>query len=71
MTVKDLSREELKALVQEAVEEALLELLGDPDRELELRDEIKKRLRHSLERVQKGEQGISAEAVAKRAGLSW
>ncbi|MCK4391509.1 hypothetical protein KAX17_01210 [Candidatus Bipolaricaulota bacterium] len=71
MRVKDLPNKELKALVREAVEEALIELLGDPDQGLELREEIQERLRHSLERVEKGERGIPAEEAAKRAGLSW
>jgi hypothetical protein len=71
MKVKDLSSEELKALVQEAVEEVLLELLGDPDQGLELREEVQERLKRSLERVQKGERGIPAEEVARKAGLAW
>ncbi|MBC7099395.1 hypothetical protein H5T52_09810 [Candidatus Bipolaricaulota bacterium] len=71
MEVKDLSKEELKALIREAVEEVLVELLGDPDEGLELRPEIRERLKHSLERIQGGEKGISAEEVAKQAGLVW
>lgn len=71
MKVTDLSSEELKALIQEAVEEVLLELLGDPDQGLELREDVKKRLKRSLERVQQGEQGIPAEEVAKRTRLTW
>lgn len=63
MKVKDLSREELKALVQDAVEEALVELLGDPDYGLELRKEVQERLQHSLKR-QGEEQRIPAEEVA-------
>ncbi|MEN3059040.1 MAG: hypothetical protein ABC579_07205, partial [Candidatus Methanosuratincola petrocarbonis] len=60
-----------KALVQEAVEEALFNLLGDPDQGLELREEIQERLKCSLERVQQGERGVPAEEVARKAGLSW
>jgi hypothetical protein len=71
MKVKDLSSEELKALVQEAVEEVLLELLGDPDQGLELREEVQERLKRSLERVQKGERGVPAEEAARKAGLAW
>lgn len=68
MRVKDLSKEELKILIREAVEEALFELLGDPDQGLELRPEIEERLRRSLEHL---EQGIPAEEAAKRLGLVW
>lgn len=58
MKVKDLSSVEIKALIQEAVEKALLDLLGDLDQGLKLREGIQERLKHSLERVQKGERGI-------------
>lgn len=71
MKVKDLSKEELKALVHEAVEEALLELLGDPDQGLELREEINERLKRSLARSQQGLQGMTAAEVAEKAGLNW
>ncbi len=70
MKVKDLSKEELRALVHEAVEEALLELLGDPDQGLELREEIKERLKRSLARSQQGVQGMTAAEVAEKAGLN-
>ena len=69
MKLGSLSREELKALIKEAVEEALVELLGDPDEGLELRPEVRGCLQRSLERVRQGESGIPAEEVAKRAGL--
>ncbi|MBC7221586.1 hypothetical protein H5T56_01150 [Candidatus Bipolaricaulota bacterium] len=71
MRVKDLSKEELKILIREAVEEALFELLGDPDQGLKLRPEIEERLRRSLEHLERGEQGIPAEEAAKRLGLVW
>jgi len=71
MRVGGLSKEELKELFREAIEETLLELFGDPDEGLLLRPEIQERLKLSLERIPQGEKGISAEDVAKRAGLVW
>ena len=71
MRVKDLSSEELAALIQEAVVEALLELLGDPDQGLELREDLRERLKHSLKRVRQGERGLAAQEVAKRIGSAW
>jgi len=71
MRVEGLSKEELKKLFREAIEEALLELFGDPDEGLQLRPEIQERLKHSLERISQGEKGISAGDVAKRVGLVW
>ncbi len=71
MQIKDMSAEELKALIQQTVEQTMLELLGDPDEGLDLRDEVKARLRASLDRQKEGERGISAEAVAKKFGMDW
>ena len=58
MKVKELSVEQLKALIQEAVEEKLQEILGDPDQGLELKEYIKERLRRSLAAIECGEEGI-------------
>jgi len=71
MKVKDLSVEQLKSLVEEAVEEKLEEMLGDPDIGLELREEVKERLRNSLNAMQSGEKGVTIDQVANQAGLDW
>ena len=71
MGPKDLSKEELKSLIRETIEEVLFELFGDPDEGLELRPEVRERLKRSLERVQRGERGLSAEEAAEKAGLNW
>ena len=70
MKVKDLSVEEFKALVRQAAEEKLEELLGDPDSGLELRDEVKEKLEQSLIAVQDGQKGIPVDEVANQAGLN-
>jgi len=71
MKVKELTVEQFKDLVQEAIEEKLEEIIGDPDLGLELREEIKERLRSSLAARQRGEKGIPMDEVARRAGLDW
>jgi len=71
MKVKELTVEQFKDLVQEAIEEKLEEIVGDPDLGLELREEIKERLRSSLAARQRGEKGIPVEEVARQAGLDW
>ena len=71
MKIKELTVEEFKDLVQDAIEEKLEELIGDPDTGLEVREEIKERLRNSLAARQRGEKGISIDEVARRAGLDW
>ena len=69
MKVKELTVEQFKDLVHEAIEEKLEELIADPDLGLELREEIKERLRSSLAARQRGEKGIPIEEVARRVGL--
>lgn len=71
MKVKELTVEQFKKLVQEAIEEKLAEIIGDPDLGLELREEIKERLRNSLAARQRGEKGIPIDEVARQAGLDW
>ena len=71
MKVKELTVEQFKDLVQEAIEEKLEEIVGDPDLGLELREEIKERLRNSLTARQRGEKGIPIEEVATQSGLDW
>jgi methionine synthase II (cobalamin-independent) len=65
MKVADFTPEQLKALIRESVEEALEELLGDPDCGLELRDGLKEELAASQA------SSIPAEEVAERLELSW
>ena len=71
MKVKELTVEQFKSLIEEVIEEKLEELIGDPDIGLELREEIKERLRSSLAARQRGEKGIPIEEVARQAGLDW
>ncbi|MGQ9555180.1 MAG: hypothetical protein ACUVWR_13840 [Anaerolineae bacterium] len=69
--VVDLTIDELKELIREAVTQAIVETLGDPDMGLELREEMKAHLRRSLEAVEAGGETIPAEVVATRLGLDW
>ncbi|HFC97181.1 MAG TPA: hypothetical protein ENJ40_01815 [Thermosulfurimonas dismutans] len=69
--VSDLTVDELRAIVQETVREVLLEVL-DPDRGLEVREELIEELQESAERVKRGEEPlVPAEEVARRLGLEW
>ncbi len=71
MKVKEMSIDELKALIYQAVEEKLYEILGDPDQGMELKEEVKDMLRKSLVATQHGERGIPAQEVALKMGLEW
>jgi hypothetical protein len=68
MKIKDLGVDEFKALIEEVVEEKLEELLGDPDRGLELKPEVKQQLQRSLTTKAKG---VPVEKVASDLGLEW
>ena len=69
--VAELMVDEFKQIIEEAMEQKLEEMLGDPDEGLELREEIKARLRHSLEAERRGNRGIPAQEVAAQLGLEW
>jgi phosphoglycolate phosphatase-like HAD superfamily hydrolase len=71
MQVKDLTIEELKALIRETVIETLEDFLDDPDEGKEIRPEVKQQLSESTQQTQAGKRGIPAEEVAKKLGLTW
>lgn len=66
-----MTAEDLKAIVEEAVEKKLYEIVQDPDSGLKLRPEVRKRLRRTLAAERKGARGIPASQVAKKLGLRW
>ena len=69
MKVKDLTVEQLKALIDEAVEDKLTEILGDQDKGLELTDEAKCEIEEALAALKRGEEGIPLEELAKEMGI--
>jgi len=71
MRVADMSVDELKTLIQETVTQTITELLRDPDEGLELREDFKNALHHSLETLKAGGETIAADSVAAKLGLSW
>ncbi len=66
--VSDLTTDELKTLVREAVEQTLLEFLADPDKGLELRQSMKVALERSIRTVREGGALYSAGDIAKDIG---
>ena len=68
-TIPAALREDIEAFVEHVVDQRLVELFGDPDEGLELRDEVVKRLRDQKKQVAAGDVGISYEEVARRLGL--
>ena len=59
-TVKDLSVDNLKAVIGEVVEEKLRQVLSDPDAGLTFRPEIRERLLNDLKEPQREGENIPA-----------
>lgn len=68
--VAEMTGEELRELVGAAVEQKIVELLGDPDAGLVLRDNVRKRLLRQRQAVAKGERGQPLESVIQRLRLA-
>ena len=68
-TVAQMTKEELREMIEWVVEEKLVELLGDPDEGLELRESIRQRLLRQKRAVANGERGEPLEEVLKKFGL--
>ncbi len=69
-TVAEMTGEELRELVGAAVEQKIVELLGDPDAGLVLRENVRKRLLRQRHAVAKGERGQPLESVIRRLRLA-
>ena len=69
VTVAQMSKDELKEMIEVTIEQKLLELLGDPDEGLEIRKSVRERLLRQKKAVAAGERGEPFEGVARRLGL--
>jgi len=69
-TVAEMTGEELRELVGAAVEQKMVELLGDPDAGLVLRENVRQRLLRQRQAVAKGERGQSLKTVIRRLKLA-
>ena len=70
-TVSQLTVSQLETLIENVIERKMIELLGDPDKGLDFKPNVKTKLRRSMAAVKRGERGIPAEEVAKNLGLRW
>jgi hypothetical protein len=66
VTVAEMTAQELRTLIQSALKEALQEVLGDPDADLELRPEFEERLRQAVNYVASGGRLLSMEELNSR-----
>ncbi len=68
-TVAQMTKEELRAMIETSVEQKLLEILGDPDEGLEVKKSVRDRLLRQRKAVAAGERGEPFEDVVRRLGL--
>ena len=69
MQVKDLTIEELKAVIRETVTESLEDLLPDPDAGKIVKEKFQQELLEIRQRRKAGNQNISADEVKQRLGI--
>lgn len=68
-SVARMTKEQLRQMIGETVEEKLIELLGDPDEGLAIRQVLRARLLRQRRKVASGERGESLDVVARKLGL--
>ena len=69
ITIAQMTKKDLKELLEATIEQKLLEMLGDPDEGLELRDDVRGRLLRQRQVVAEGERGQSFEDVVRQMEL--
>jgi len=69
ITVAQMSKDELREMIEVTIEQKLLELLGDPDEGLEIKKSVRERLLRQKKAVAVGERGEPFEDVVRRLGL--
>ncbi|MBI3739908.1 MAG: hypothetical protein HY258_12745 [Chloroflexi bacterium] len=67
--IAEMTKDELRDLIESSIEHKLLELFEDPDWGLELRKGVRERLRRSFAAEERGERGVTAEELARRLGI--
>ena len=68
-TVARMTKDELQEVIGSVVEQKLIELFGDPDQGLPVKESLVTRLRRQKAAVARGERGERLEDVARRLGL--
>ena len=68
-TVVQVSKQALTKLISNVVERKLVELFGDPDDGLTMKQNLRKRLLRQKRAVEKGDRGTDLPSVRKHLGL--
>lgn len=69
VTVAQMTKEELREMIEAIVEQKFLELFGDVDEGLEIRPEVREQLLRQRKAVAAGERGRPFEEVVRKLGL--
>ena len=64
-----MNSEQLKALIENTIDETLESYLGDPDEGKTLKEEVKQRLLTIKQRREVGKKGMTAAEVYQRLGI--
>lgn len=67
-TVAEMTPSDLREMLGELIEEKLVELIGDPDEDQEVRTAVVRRLHAQQSRVAAGERGRDLEEVVRTFG---
>ena len=68
-TVARMTKDELQEVIGAVVEQKLIELFGDPDQGLPVKEALEKRLLRQKRAVAQGRRGERLEDVTRRLGL--
>ena len=68
-TVAQMTKEELREMIETSIEQKLLEILGDPDEGLEIKKSVRDRLLRQKKAVAASERGEPFEDVVRRLRL--
>jgi len=67
-TVAEMSKDELREMIETLIEQKLVEILGDPDEGLEIREAVRDRLLRQKKAIIAGERGQPFEEVVQQLG---
>jgi hypothetical protein len=68
-TVAHMSKRELTRIISNVVEQKLVELFGDPDEGLSMKENLRKRLLRQKRAVAKGDRGTGLASIRQQLGL--
>ncbi|MDP3683170.1 MAG: hypothetical protein Q8S01_04485 [Ignavibacteria bacterium] len=68
-TLAQMTKKEFTKILSNVVEQKLIELYGDPDEGLIIKDQLRKRLVHQKKATSKGDRGVDLSSAMKQLGL--